>query len=92
MAKSEDVKAANDLADRIGAILAGKNSELQGAALSLCTAIWAAGHISVDGPEETRRMRGELLTFHFWQVTEAVGALTGDKPSFANRDPAAGRA
>lgn len=63
MAKSEDVRAAEALADQIGKILAGKNPELQGAALALCTAIWAAGHVAVDGPDATRQMRGKLLSF-----------------------------
>ena len=62
------------VADQIKPILAGQGSPIQSAILAELTAIWLAGHIIPDDPEETRRLRAELLDGHVRLIRQLIEA------------------
>ena len=59
------------LFDAVKPLLAGKDAQVQGAALADLIAIWLAGHAS-EGPEATRAVREELLALHILTVRQLI--------------------
>lgn len=53
-------------------LLAGKPSEIQGAALADLVAIWIAGHMQPGDAALTKRLRDKLLKIHVAMVRELV--------------------
>jgi hypothetical protein len=56
----------------IGALLAGKPPQVQGAALATLLAKWLAGHINFVSDVATRQMREELLSDHLDVVKQLI--------------------
>jgi hypothetical protein len=59
-----DAHQVREIVERIIPILAGWPSAIQGAALADCLAIWLAGHHIEGDPDETQKLRAELLSAH----------------------------
>lgn len=57
---------------RIGPILKGHPSPLQGAALADLLAIWLAGHMIKGNPTATDRLREDILALHVEKVRELI--------------------
>jgi hypothetical protein len=66
-----DAREATRLVKAIMPLLKGRASEVQGAALADLLAIWLAGHINADDPENSDAVREVILEFHL----EAVRSL-----------------
>jgi hypothetical protein len=69
---STDTWDVTELYDLIGSLLAGKPSQVQGAALADLLATWLAGHIVKDDKRETDRMRERLLKMHVKTVRQLI--------------------
>lgn len=57
-----------EIVDRVKPLLAGREPEVQGAALAQCLAIWLAGHHVAGDENATRKIRAELLAEHCFAV------------------------
>jgi hypothetical protein len=63
---------AQNLAEKIGLLLAGHDPEVQGAALADLLALWLAGHIAPGDKKATDEVRRLLLDAHVKAVLELV--------------------
>lgn len=63
--RTDDIIAA---VEQIRPLLAGHASEVQGAVLADCLAMWLAGHHVEGDGEATRKLRAELLAMHCFEV------------------------
>lgn len=69
MGEAQEVEA---LVQRMRPLLAGRASQVQGAALADLLAIFVAGHIIKGDPGKTQAMRERLLTLHIDVVRQLV--------------------
>jgi hypothetical protein len=86
MANAVDISA---LVEQIKPIFAGKPPEIQSAALADCVAIYLAGHIIPDAPDETAELRERLLAIFVDVVRELVPInerIIHDEPESAEED------
>ena len=69
---SDQAREAQALSKAIMPFLAGKDPDVQGAALADLLALYLAGHVVRDDPRATRRLQEELLEAHLKAVWELV--------------------
>jgi hypothetical protein len=69
MTRTEQVVA---LVERVKPLFAGKAPEVQAGALADLLAMWLAGHLILDDPVATEKMRAELLDYHLGAVRDLI--------------------
>lgn len=65
-----EAERVREICQKIGPLLTGHSSPIQGAVIADLLARWLAGHVIVGDPEGSARMRETLLKFHVEAVLE----------------------
>jgi hypothetical protein len=72
MGLKQDTKDVTALVKRVRRYFSGQSAHVQGAALANLLATWLARHVEPDHPEETKRLREELLEMHLVTVRALI--------------------